>query len=352
MKRLTLAIVTMVALAGCGGAKTVSIHEKLLSRFPQYMVRKAFETKNNLFFYSFDVKTIRENAKQPSDNPAKNSDLFGLVRAWEFPSKSDFKCLDPINLDGFAINLYNSIQVFTPVLDFDAFMKKSGAIIETSGNATMYKLKPATADIPFEPIQSASDGEMVTETKSRRQDAQMMTTQLALGADKPITDFDSVKMCLDELMDYPAVVLGFLSESFENKTFNNMVTSPLMSHAQIAGYVGSFQTWGRSKFIQNAAFGSRWINGVENVKAVFVYANPESATEDYEALSKGMLAIPSFFSDNLWHEKMKMNKPVLSVEGRILTAQFDMMETQENLQFPLQMRNSEKMGDWGWLWLK
>ena len=352
MKRLAIAVIAVMLAAGCSGSTQTSVHEKLLSYFPQYMARKAFETKNNLVFYSYNISQIRSGTKDVSDVPNKEADHLALVRAWDFATKPGFKCENPYNFDGFAACTYNGIQVATPVNDFEELMKKGGAVIDKTDKVSFYKIKPLTADTPQYPTQAASDESVFIATKSLRQDTQVNVTQVLAGNDKPITNFDSVKLCLDELSDFPAVELVFVSESYTVKADNKTIMSPAMSPDQIDALVPAFGNWGRNNYLQNIAFGSRWANGSETVKGVFVYTSEENAAEDFANLSQFYASIPSFYNGKPWFEKMNMTTPQFRLDGRKVIAEFDMKEKSDVFQFPMLLQAAEKFGDWGWLWLK
>lgn len=320
--------------------------------YPQYIVNKAFQTNNNLFIYSFDVKAMKEKQQISSQSPQKTGHELALVSVWDFPKETSFKCENPFDYDGFSACLYHNIQVFSPTLDFSDFMKKKGAITEDKGNGTVYSIK--TTDKPqLQTItKSSANADAVICTRSSKQTSQNAATLIIDGQDKPLTEFESVQTCLDELEGYPAIVLAFVSESFAVKSDYKAIVSPIMSPVQITKMQDVFKSWGRNEFISNVAFGSKWANGVETVKAVFVYQNPEKAQEDYEILSKNITRITSFFTGDPWYKRMNMTTPQVGINDSVVTVEFDMDEKMDYFQFPSLMRNAEKTGDWGWLWLK
>lgn len=352
MKKLVFAISAVLLALGCGSTQTENIHEKLLSYYPQMTVKKAFETHNNLVLYSFNVKAIRDRISKIPEKPSDAGNKLALVSAWEFPTKSDFKCENPWNYGGFATCLYDGTQVVMPPLDFDAYMTKNSAVPGTTGESTVYTNKLKTQEFPTFPTSAGMDKNGFMATRSLRGDIQREVTTMVTNSDKPITNFDSVKICLDELAGFDAVELVFLAESFYTRANSNAIQSPAMSAAQIGQLMPNFQTWGRNTSIQNAAFGSRWANGSETVKAVFVYTDEEKANEDYKSLSQGLIAIPAFFNGTPWYKRMNMTLPQMKVDGRKIIIEFDMEQKAENLQFPLLMRFADKFEDWGWLWLK
>lgn len=353
MRKIAFFLAAILLLASsCTAPQQATIHQKLLSMYPQYIVRKAFETGNNLFIYSFDIGSMKGNQTVKNTTPMKVSQELALVSAWEFPAQSGFKCDNPLNLDGFSACLYHDIQAFTPLLDFPEKMKSIGAITSESENGTTYAIKAAkTKDEPIY-TKSSSDKLAAIQTRSTKQTSQNAASLVVIGQDKPITDYDSVQICLRELEGYPAVTLAFLAESFAIKSEYKSIISPAKSPSQLIGMQGVFKRWGRNEFISNAAFGSKWANGVETVKAIFVYRNPEKAQEDYDSLSKDITQIPSFLTGQAWYRRMNATTPQVGLKDSIITIEFDMDEKNDSLQFPLLLRSAEKTGDWGWLWLK
>jgi hypothetical protein len=231
-------------------------------------------------------------------------------------------------------------------------MRKNGAITEEVGSGSLYRIKPASKELPAHPLSASRDDEGFMATKSFREDTQRLVTLKVANQDKPITNFDSVKMCLEELYDYPAIQVVFCAESFSSRANSNAILSPVFSSAQIGGFLKNFESWGRSEYIQNAAFGSKWINGAENIKGIFVYVDEEKAREDFERFARASIAIPSFYTGKLWYERMNMTVPLFTPEGRKVIVEFDMKERADSFQFPLLMRFADKFEDWGWLWLK
>lgn len=353
MRKLAFSLAAMVLLvSSCGKPKTESVHQKLLSMYPQYIVTKAFQTNNNLFIYSFDVKAMKEKQQIASDSPQKVGHELALVTAWDFPKDEEFKCENPSSFEGFSSCLYYDMQVFTPVLDYSQYMKKNGAISEQAGNGFVYSIKTKDAKEKPVTIESSADSNAVVSTKSSKQPSQNAATMIVSGQDKPITEYESVQTCLRELEGYPAIVIGFLTESFAVKSDYKAIVSPAKSPTQIIGMQDVFKRWGRNEFVSNSAFGSKWANGVETVKTVFVYQNQEKAQEDFETLSRDIAQIPSFLTGDSWYKRMNMTTPQLGIEGSVVTIEFDMDKKSGSFQFPLLMRNIEKTGDWGWLWLK
>lgn len=339
----------MLLVSSCGKHKTESVHQKLLSMYPQYIVTKAFQTNNNLFIYSFDVKAMMEKQQITSDSPQKTGHELALVTAWDFPKDKQFKCENPFEMAGFSSCLYYDIQAFTPVLDYPQYMKENGAITQETNKGIIYSIKTEEKS-PM--TNSSSDSNTVVCTRSSKQPSKSAATMIVSGEDKSITEYESVLTCLRELEGYPAIVLGFLTESFAVKSDYKAIISPAKSPTQIIGMQDVFKRWGRNEFISNAAFGSKWANGVETVKGVFVYQNQEKAQEDFKTLSKDSTQISSFLTGDSWYKRMNMTTPQLDINGSIITIEFDMDEKSDSFQFPLLMRNIEKTGDWGWLWLK
>jgi hypothetical protein len=353
MRKLAFSFVAVLLLTtSCSKQPEKTIHQKLFSMYPQYIVRKAFETGNNLFIYSFDISEIKKNQKFDALSPLKSAHQLALVSAWEFPKESTYKCENPLEFEGFSACLYHNMQVFTPALDYADLMKKNGAIAEDTTNGVIYSIKPVNKDETQNITKSSSNNFSVVYTKSPKQTSQNASTLIATDADKSITDFESVQMCLKELEGFPAITLAFLAESFAIKSDYKSIISQVKSPTQLIGMQTVFKRWGRNEFISNAAFGSKWANGVETVKAVFVYKNIEKAYEDFETLSRDITQIPSLFTGDSWYKRINATIPLVNIKDSIITIEFDMDIKNDNFQLPLLLRNIEKTGDWGWLWLK
>lgn len=353
MRKLAFSFAAFLLLAtSCSKQPEKTIHEKLLSLYPQYVVRKAFETGNNLFIYSFDIKSMKAGLQQKNTTPVKASHELALVSAWEFPAQSNHKFENPLDLDGFSTCLYYDVQAFSPLLDFPQTMKKDGAIATESEYGSVYSLK--AKDTKDKPVytKSSTNSQAAIQTRSTKQTSQNTATLVVSGKDKPVTEFESVQICLQELNGYPAIAIAFLAESFAVKSEYKSIISPTKSPSQLIDMQNVFKRWGRNEFISNAAFGSKWTNGVETVKGVFVYQNRDKAQEDYETLQKDITQIPSFLTGETWYKRMNATVPQIGIKDSIVTIEFDMDTKDDSFQFPLLLRSIEKTGDWGWLWLK